>query len=57
MIVNQVIVYELSAVENADQIVEHHFYRELLTKSGAYCRLHESWYTIIRTAKGNLDLD
>ena len=57
MIVNQVIAYELSAVENADQIVEHHFYRELLTKSGAYCRLHESWYSMIRMAKGNLGLD
>lgn len=57
MIMNQVIVYGLSTVENADQIVECRIYRELLTKSGAYCRLHESWYTIIRTAKGNLDLD
>ena len=51
---NQVIAYGLSIVENADQIVEHHIHRELLTKGGAYCCLRESWYAIICMAKKEL---
>ena len=56
-----VIAHRLSTIENADQIfyidhgqiVEHGTHRELLAKRGAYYRLHESQYAMIRTANGD----
>lgn len=53
-----VIAHRLSTIENADQIfyidhgqiVEHGTHQELLAKRGAYYRLHESQYAMIRTA-------
>ena len=56
-----VIAHRLSTIENADQIfyidhgqiVEHGTHQELLAKRGAYYRLHESQYAMIRTANGN----
>lgn len=55
-----VIAHRLSTIENADQIfyidhgqiVEHGTHQELLAKRGAYYRLHESQYAMIRTANG-----
>ena len=51
----------MSTIENADQIfyidhgqiVEHGTHQELLAKKGAYYRLHESQYAMIRTANGD----
>ena len=56
-----VIAHRLSTIENADQIfyidhgqiVEHGTHQELLAKRGAYYRLHESQYAMIRTANGD----
>ena len=56
-----VIAHRLSTIENADQIfyidhgqiVEHGTHQELLDKRGAYYRLHESQYAMIRTANGD----
>ncbi|WP_029677581.1 ABC transporter ATP-binding protein [Bifidobacterium sp. 7101] len=56
-----VIAHRLSTIENADQIfyidhgqiVEHGTHQELLAKKGAYYRLHESQYAMIRTANGD----
>lgn len=56
-----VIAHRLSTIENADQIfyidhgqiVEHGTHEELLAKRGAYYRLHESQYAMIRTANGD----
>lgn len=56
-----VIAHRLSTIENADQIfyidhgqiVEHGTHQELLAKRGAYYRLHESQYAMIRTADGD----
>ncbi|WP_445338055.1 ABC transporter ATP-binding protein [Bifidobacterium sp. ESL0822] len=56
-----VIAHRLSTIENAEQIfyidhgqiVEHGTHQELLDKRGAYYRLHESQYAMIRTANGD----
>lgn len=56
-----VIAHRLSTIENADQIfyidhgqiVEHGTHQELLAKRGAYYRLHESQYAMIRTVNGD----
>ncbi|KAB8287172.1 multidrug ABC transporter ATP-binding protein [Bifidobacterium ramosum] len=55
-----IIAHRLSTIENADeifyidhgQIVEHGSHAELLAKKGAYYRLYESQYAMIRVATG-----
>lgn len=55
-----IIAHRLSTIENADeifyidhgQIVEHGSHAELLAKKGAYYRLYESQYAMIRVAAG-----
>ncbi|MBT1160606.1 ABC transporter ATP-binding protein [Bifidobacterium sp. SO1] len=55
-----IIAHRLSTIENADeifyidhgQIMEHGSHRELLAKKGAYYRLYESQYAMIRVATG-----
>ena len=55
-----IIAHRLSTIENADeiyyidhgQIVEHGSHAELLEKKGAYYRLYESQYAMIRVGMG-----
>ncbi|MBW3078511.1 ABC transporter ATP-binding protein [Bifidobacterium simiiventris] len=55
-----IIAHRLSTIENADeifyidhgQIMEHGSHAELLAKKGAYYRLYESQYAMIRVATG-----
>ena len=55
-----IIAHRLSTIENADQIfyidhgqiVEHGTHAELLEAKGAYYRLYESQYAMIRVASG-----
>ncbi|MEK0307174.1 ABC transporter ATP-binding protein [Bifidobacterium favimelis] len=55
-----VIAHRLSTIEHSDQIfyidhgqiIEHGTHEELLAKKGAYYRLHESQYAMIKTANG-----
>lgn len=55
-----IIAHRLSTIENADQIfyidhgqiVEHGTHAELLEAKGAYYRLYESQYAMIRVATG-----
>ena len=55
-----IIAHRLSTIENADeifyidhgQIVEHGSHAQLLAAKGAYYRLYESQYAMIRVASG-----
>ncbi|WEV76191.1 ABC transporter ATP-binding protein [Bifidobacterium sp. ESL0800] len=58
-----VIAHRLSTIENSDeiyyidhgQIVEHGSHKELLEKKGAYYRLYESQYAMLKVREGNAD--